>query len=216
MGKLGCRVRWSTRHPSPRLSIACIRLMPTLKTGLRMCPAEKRRDSDPFAAEQSVLCSPVCLGIIAKYGHLSRIAEGEEPTFSAVQTAWRSAQSGANLSPVKFPANRENNREFAKSCPLKPHSFSLSYTFDRRKYLCRRKSEQGINRDVTGRYQGIYLPDQGICCREIFWRARRDEIAARQTAGGYRGEEENPLASRRGDSRPHNITPDRFRSARDV
>jgi hypothetical protein len=26
---------------------------------------------------------------------------------------WRSAQSGANLSPREFPANRENNREFA-------------------------------------------------------------------------------------------------------
>jgi hypothetical protein len=35
-------------------------------------------------------------------------------TFSAGQTAWRSTQSGANLSPAKFPANRENNREFAK------------------------------------------------------------------------------------------------------
>ena len=34
--------------------------------------------------------------------------------FSALQTAWRSAQSGANLSPAKFPANRENNREFAR------------------------------------------------------------------------------------------------------
>ena len=80
-GQLAIRVPGFRSH--------CIRLMPTLKTGLRMCPAEKRRDSDPFAAEQSVLCSPVCLGIIAKYGHLSRISEVEEPTFSAVQTAWR-------------------------------------------------------------------------------------------------------------------------------
>jgi hypothetical protein len=30
------------------------------------------------------------------------------------------------------------------------------------KYFCRRKSEQGINREITGRYQGIKLPDQGI------------------------------------------------------
>jgi hypothetical protein len=45
------------------------------------------------------------------------------PNFSAVQTAWRSAQSGANPSPPKFPANREFNREFAvfwtsKTAPL--------------------------------------------------------------------------------------------------
>jgi hypothetical protein len=26
------------------------------------------------ASEQSVLCSPVCLGVIAKYGHVSRIS----------------------------------------------------------------------------------------------------------------------------------------------
>jgi len=30
-----------------------------LETGLRMCPAEKSRDSDPFSTKQSVLCSPV-------------------------------------------------------------------------------------------------------------------------------------------------------------
>ena len=34
-----------------------------------MCPPEKSRDSDRFAAEQSVLYSPVCPGTIAKYGH---------------------------------------------------------------------------------------------------------------------------------------------------
>jgi hypothetical protein len=28
----------------------------------------------PFSAEQSVLCSPVCRGKIAKYGHVSRIS----------------------------------------------------------------------------------------------------------------------------------------------
>jgi hypothetical protein len=43
-----------------------------LEIGLRMCPAEKNRDGAPFA-EQSVLCSPVCVRIIAKYGHVSRI-----------------------------------------------------------------------------------------------------------------------------------------------
>ena len=42
-----------------------------------------------FAAVRSVLCSPVCLGIIAKYGHFPGISDEEEPIFSAVQTAWR-------------------------------------------------------------------------------------------------------------------------------
>ena len=37
-------------------------------------------------------------------------------TFSAVQTVWRSAQSGANLSPPEFPRNREKYREFARFC----------------------------------------------------------------------------------------------------
>ena len=54
-----------------------------------MCPREKSWIFPPFAAEQSVLSSPVCLGIIAKYGHYSRISEEDEPNFSAVQTAWR-------------------------------------------------------------------------------------------------------------------------------
>ena len=37
-----------------------------LKTGLRMCLLEKSQDSTAFDAEQSVLCGPVCLGIIVK------------------------------------------------------------------------------------------------------------------------------------------------------
>jgi hypothetical protein len=52
------------------------------------------------AAEQSVLWSPVCRGIIAKYGHYSRISAQRERNFSAVKTAWRSAQDsnpGYNL-----------------------------------------------------------------------------------------------------------------------
>ena len=36
-----------------------------------MCSPEKGRGNNPFTAEQSVLRSPVCLGIIAKYGHVS-------------------------------------------------------------------------------------------------------------------------------------------------
>ena len=42
------------------------------ETGLRTCPPEKSRRVTAFAAEQSVLSSPVCPGRVAKYGHLSQ------------------------------------------------------------------------------------------------------------------------------------------------
>jgi hypothetical protein len=79
-----------------------------------MCPPEKSQAFTAFTSEQSDLRDPVCLGMIAKYGHFLRISEEEEPTFSVSQTVWRSAQSGANFSPREFPANREKYREFAK------------------------------------------------------------------------------------------------------
>jgi hypothetical protein len=43
-----------------------------------MCLLEKSPDSTAFDAEQSVLYGPVCLGIIAKYGHYSRISAQSE------------------------------------------------------------------------------------------------------------------------------------------
>jgi hypothetical protein len=44
-------------------------LKPDCACGLR----RKAGTVTPFSAEQSVLCSPICCGIIAKNGHLSRI-----------------------------------------------------------------------------------------------------------------------------------------------
>jgi hypothetical protein len=70
--------------------------------------------------------------------------------FSAVQTAWRSAQSGANLSPPKFPANREEYREFAISCPRICHSFLSKLHILLEKISIRLKSD----RELTGMYQG--------------------------------------------------------------
>jgi len=69
--------------------------------------------------------------------------------FSAVGTAWRSTQSGANHSLPEFPANRENNREFRESCPPKSHSSTLNRTF------CERSSQvdPNRNRELTGTYQ---------------------------------------------------------------
>jgi hypothetical protein len=43
--------------------------------------------------------------------------------------AWGSAQSGANSSPAKFPANREKYREFSIFCPRICTPFSPSGTF---------------------------------------------------------------------------------------
>src|ERR1700693_3403329 len=42
-----------------------------------------------FAAKQSVLCSPVYPGNIAKYGHICVFLGKRRGNFSALQTAWR-------------------------------------------------------------------------------------------------------------------------------
>jgi hypothetical protein len=49
-----------------------------------------------------------------------------------------------------------------------------------------RKSEQGIIRDVTGKYQGINLPDQGILLQGDFPEIMERWIAARRASGGHR------------------------------
>jgi hypothetical protein len=56
-----------------------------------------------------------------------------------------------------------------------------------------RKSEQGIIKDVTGRYQGIYLPDQGILLRGDFPEIMERWIAARRAAGGHRAKKKTRL-----------------------
>jgi hypothetical protein len=143
---------------------------------------EKGRDSAASDAEQSVLRSPVCLGTIAQYGHCSRISAQSERTFSAVQTAWRSAQSRANLSPREFPANREKYREFAQFYRLKLHSFPLSYTFGRR------STSASVNRsrELTGRYQGR-IRELSSLIRELL----------RGRLSGERGEMTEQIASGR-------------------
>jgi hypothetical protein len=54
-----------------------------------MCPPEKSEAFTAFTSEQSVLCSPVYLRIITKYGHYSRISAQSERKPFAVQTVWR-------------------------------------------------------------------------------------------------------------------------------
>jgi hypothetical protein len=54
-----------------------------------MCFAEKCQTVTAFDVEQSVLCSPVCLGLFAKYGHYSGILMESKRDFSAIKTEWR-------------------------------------------------------------------------------------------------------------------------------
>jgi hypothetical protein len=49
-----------------------------VETGLQDCPSEKSRDGGGFAAEQSILRSPVCLARIAEYGHYSLVSDKNE------------------------------------------------------------------------------------------------------------------------------------------
>ena len=62
--------RVNSLGPNPWLLIALHSPYALLETGLRMCRPEKSQDKGPLLVRQSVLCSPVCLGIIAKYGHV--------------------------------------------------------------------------------------------------------------------------------------------------
>jgi hypothetical protein len=61
-----------------------------LKTGLHMCLPEKNRDSDRIRCRGVRFLQSGFRRIIAKYGHFLHILEEEEPTFSAIRTAWRS------------------------------------------------------------------------------------------------------------------------------
>jgi len=93
---------------------------------------------------------------------------------SALQTCWRSAQSGANLSLPNSLLTGKNTGNLRNFDLQKPHSFPLSYTFGRR------NTSAGVNRsrELTGRYQGINLPDQGIVAGRFSGEAER-WIAAR-------------------------------------
>jgi hypothetical protein len=59
------------------------------ETGLPVCLAEKYQTITALDAEPSVLRSPVCLGLIAKYGHYSGILVENQRDYSAVKTEWR-------------------------------------------------------------------------------------------------------------------------------
>ena len=85
--------------PSDRFMIARHSPGRPCEVGLPIGSPEKGGGEVHRRFRQSVLSSPSCLGIIAKYGHISDISATVGQRFSAVQTAWRCVQSGANLSP---------------------------------------------------------------------------------------------------------------------
>jgi hypothetical protein len=111
--------------PTPRSLIALHSPNARIETGLRMRPPEKRQHSDLFAADESVLCSPVCLGIIAKYGHFSRISGESTRDFSAVQTGWRRERNSNFV--YRFPP-RSVALTRSNQLLLRPNCLSLSAT----------------------------------------------------------------------------------------
>ena len=89
--------------------------------------------------------------------------------FSALQTAWRSRQSGANCSPPKFPGNRENNREFwiiwaSKTVPFLSKLHISEETPFSGENSSREFSgtDQGIRFSYQGCVQGIFLLDKNL------------------------------------------------------
>src|SRR5450759_1617147 len=101
--QFGFRVRTKVNSlwPNPELVIALHSPSALLETGLHLCPTEKDLDIASFDPKQSVLCSPVCLRLIAKYGHHSRISQKCGRTFSALQTAWRRGRDSKLYSPIQ-------------------------------------------------------------------------------------------------------------------
>ena len=91
-----------------------------------------------------------------------RIHQEQYAIVVGIEEIWRSAQSGANLSPSKFPGNREFYREFAIYCPRNLHSFISKLHILRGRFAFLLKSEQGINRDVSGKQSPFLAHEQGI------------------------------------------------------
>jgi len=70
----GMPTKVNSRWTNSRLLIALHSPHRLPETGLHLYPSEKSGEVAPFAVGQSILCSPVSSGRIAKYGHVSRIS----------------------------------------------------------------------------------------------------------------------------------------------
>ena len=124
---------FQTRHKSqplyqiPGLEIALHSPVALLETGPRRCLPEKRPDGHPVADEKSVLCSPVCPGIIAKYGQLSRISAQIERKSFAVQTAWKITGNLRNFPSAGSAPKRPINESFQGFLPVLCDTASVSW-----------------------------------------------------------------------------------------
>jgi hypothetical protein len=96
--------RVNSLGPNPRIVIALRSPSALAETGLPLCLAEKCQTFSAFATGQSVLCSPVYLGLIAKYGHYSGTWVEIKRDFSAVKTEWR---RGRDSLPPRFLIRRK-------------------------------------------------------------------------------------------------------------
>src|ERR1039457_5118850 len=120
------------------------------------------KDSCGCRVAQSIVSSAVRRRKIENWRAFRMIVRKCPSNFSALQTVWRSRQSGANLSLTKFPANREFNREFLKIMPSKTAlSFSNLHILQEKNIFCSNPSReflgtyQGINRDVSGNFRDL-------------------------------------------------------------
>ena len=71
-----------------------------LERGLPMEAPEKNRCNRSEAVQEAIFSGPVGEGNIAKSRPFSHISIAMPQDFSAVETAWRRAQSGANPYPL--------------------------------------------------------------------------------------------------------------------
>jgi hypothetical protein len=95
--------------------------MSCLKPDCRCALRRKASAVASIAAEQCILCSPVCRAKIAKYGHVSRIGGKSRRTFSAVKTCWRWTQSQVSLNHPFMPPRGSWDRSYSAKASRLPN-----------------------------------------------------------------------------------------------
>ena len=111
--------------------------------------------------------------------------------FSALQTVWRSGQSGANLSLPKFPANREFNRELWKNRAFKTALFLSNPHISEERHF----SGEKPSREFSGAEQGIIRDLQGFTRTDQRFQIRGTYEAARLSCRGSLNQEQSGARS---------------------
>ena len=138
----------------------CIRLMESWKPD---CVRASRETCDKVLLRRSAghfLWS----GLRARVAELRRFRvcfRATQPSFSSVQTVWRSVQSGANCSPFQIPANRGEYREFCHSCWQGRSVCTLKVDIRQQLLAIATRYEQRFIRTVTGNF--MTLAGQPVC-----------------------------------------------------